>query len=90
MVFFDNFDLKIGFPRPMNVQKLSFSPGFQVEVKKSTGLCPNLVKNANLAQNAHSGPVWPTMRLFFNVFDTGFGLFGSKNVLYVRRYPFLR
>ena len=37
MVFFDNFDLKIGFSRPKNVQKVSSSPGIQVEVKKSTG-----------------------------------------------------
>ena len=37
MVFFDIFDFKIGFPRPKNVLYVSSSPGFQVEVKKSTG-----------------------------------------------------
>ena len=36
------------------------------------------------AQNARSGPVWPPMRPFFDVFDLKFGFYGSKNVAYVQ------
>ena len=48
------------------------------------------VKTPKNSKNAHSGPMGATIPYFFNIFDPINGFLGTKNMLYVHRYPFLK
>ena len=48
------------------------------------------VKTLKNSKNAHSGPMRATILWFFNIFDPINGFHGSKNMIYVLKYPFIQ